>query len=207
MCACMAHSPAVGLSLIAAARSADDDVVGAADDLIRWRLRTGAMVRGFGCLRVEHSPSVFGDWRVAEHRHCVGMLTRHEGRLPSPGSRQTECGPDITTRQKSERLERPEVPHDGRVTQPPVTDYRAIIDALRRHGSVHYPQAAVPGEFAVWRRRLRQVARLGKARISVSRGIDYVLIENLDFEVSEEDSLATTDVIEAHILGRDLTFD
>jgi len=93
------------------------------------------------------------------------------------------------------------------VTQPPVTDYRAIIDALRRHGSVHYPQTAVPGEFAVWRRRLRQVARLGKARISVSRGIDYVLIENLDFEVSEEDSLATTDVIEAHILGRDLTFD
>ena len=42
------------------------------------------------------------------------------------------------------------------------------------------------------------------ARISVSRGIDDALIENLDFEVSEEDSLATTDVIEAHILGRQL---
>ena len=37
--------------------------------------------------------------------------------------------------------------------------------------------------------------------------IDYMLIENLDYEVSDEDSLALTDVIEAHILGRDLTFD
>ncbi len=96
--------------------------------------------------------------------------------------------------------------HDGGVAQPPVTDYRAIIDALRRHGSVHYPRAAVPGEFTVWRRRLRQVARAAEVRISVARGVDYVLIENLDYEVSEEDSRALTDVIEAHILGRDLIF-
>lgn len=34
-----------------------------------------------------------------------------------------------------------------------------------------------------------------------------MLIENLDYEVSDEDSLALTDIIEAHILGRDLTFD
>ena len=97
--------------------------------------------------------------------------------------------------------------HHGGVVQPPVTDYRAIIDAVRRHGSVHYPKTSVPGEFTVWRRRLRQVARLAAVRISVSRGGDNVLIENVDFEVSEEDRLATTDVIEAHIVGRDLTFD
>jgi hypothetical protein len=101
---------------------------------------------------------------------------------------------------------RSKVSHDGVVAQPPVTDYRAIIDALRRHGSVHYPRTAVPAEFVVWRRRLRQVARGADMRISVTRGIDYVLIENCDFEVSEEDSLALTDVIEAHILGGDLTF-
>ncbi|MDP9094576.1 MAG: hypothetical protein M3N95_16970 [Actinomycetota bacterium] len=64
------------------------------------------------------------------------------------------------------------------MVRPPVTDYRAIIDELRRHGSVHYPRSAVPGEFTVWRRRLRQVARADEVRISVTRGLDYVLIEN-----------------------------
>ena len=59
----------------------------------------------------------------------------------------------------------------------------------------------------MWRRRIRQAARLAEVRISVTRGVDYVLIENRDFEVSEEDILATTDVIGARILGRDLTFD
>lgn len=93
------------------------------------------------------------------------------------------------------------------MVQPPVTDHRAIIDALRRHGSVHYPRTAVPGEFTVWRRRLRQVARAAQVRISVTRGVDYLLVENLDYEVSVEDSRALTDVIEGHILGRDLSFD
>jgi hypothetical protein len=97
--------------------------------------------------------------------------------------------------------------HDGVVAQPPVTDHRAIIDVVRRHGSVHYPPSAVPGEFILWRRQVRQVARLAGIRISVTRGVDFVLVENCDYEVSEEDSLATTDVIGAHILGRDLSFD
>ena len=91
--------------------------------------------------------------------------------------------------------------------QPPITDFRAIIDALHRHGSVHYPSTAVPGEFTVWRRRLRQVARAAEVRISVTRGVDYLLIENLDYEVSDEDSHALTDVIEAHLLGGALSFD
>ena len=97
--------------------------------------------------------------------------------------------------------------HDGGVVQPPVSDFRAIIDALRCHGSVHYPRSAVEGEFTVWRRRLRQVARAAQLRISVTRGVDYVLIEKFDCDVSEEDRRALTDVIEAHILGRDLSFD
>ena len=53
------------------------------------------------------------------------------------------------------------------------------------------PKTALPGEFTVWRRRIRQAARLAEVRISVTRGVDYVLIENRDFEVSEEDILAT----------------
>jgi hypothetical protein len=92
------------------------------------------------------------------------------------------------------------------VVQPSVTDFRAILDALRRHGSVHYPRSAVPGEFTVWRRRLRQVARGAQVRISVTRGADYVLVENLDYEVGVEESRALTDVIEAHILGGESTF-
>jgi hypothetical protein len=97
--------------------------------------------------------------------------------------------------------------HDGEVARPPVTDYRAIIDALRQCGSVTYPRTAVPEEFTLWRRRLRQVARLADLRISLTRGVDYVLVEHLDYAVSEDDTAATTDVIEAHILGRDLSFD
>lgn len=93
------------------------------------------------------------------------------------------------------------------MAQPPVTDQRAIIDALRRHGSVHYPRTAVPGEFTVWRRRLGQAVRLAEVRISVTRGADYILVENRDYEVSEDDSRALTDVIEAHLLGGDLAFD
>jgi hypothetical protein len=92
------------------------------------------------------------------------------------------------------------------VAQPPVSDYLAIIDAVRARGSVHYPQTAIPGEFTVWRRRLRQVACIAEVRISVTCGVDYVLIENSDYAVSDEDSLATTEVIGARILGQDLTF-
>jgi hypothetical protein len=44
-------------------------------------------------------------------------------------------------------------------------------------------------------------------RISVTRGADYLLIENVDYEISAEDGFALTDVIEAHILGGDLSFD
>ena len=99
------------------------------------------------------------------------------------------------------------VSHDGGVAQPPVSDYRAIIDAVRRHGSVHYLKVAVPAEFTVWRRRVRQVARIANLRISVTRSRDFVIIENLDFEFSDEDTLATHDVIEAHLNGQNLSFD
>ena len=55
--------------------------------------------------------------------------------------------------------------HDGGVVQPPLTDYRAIIDAVRRSGSVHYLKDLVPGDFIAWRRRVRQFARAAGLRI------------------------------------------
>ena len=97
--------------------------------------------------------------------------------------------------------------HDGVVEQPPVTDYGAIIDVVRRRGSVHYVKDVVPGEFNAWRRRVRQAARVGDLRISVTRSRDYVIVENLDYEVSDEDSLATSDVIGALLDGQDLLFE
>jgi hypothetical protein len=97
--------------------------------------------------------------------------------------------------------------HQGAAVLPSVIDHRAIIDAVRRHGSVHYPRIAVAGEVTVWRRRLRQIARLAGMRISVIRGSDYVIIESCDYQVSEDESFALTDVIEAHILGRELSFE
>ena len=88
-----------------------------------------------------------------------------------------------------------------------MTDFRAIIDAVRRHGSVHFAKAAVPGEFTVWRRGLRQFARAGDLRISVLRTSDFVVIENRDYEVSVDDDLALADVIGAHLIGGELCFD
>ena len=96
---------------------------------------------------------------------------------------------------------------NGGVAQPSVTDCRAIIDAVRRHGSVHYPKGSVPAEFTVWRRRVRQYARVADVRIRVTRSRDYVIVENLDFEVNDEDLLATSDVIGAHLDGQSLSFE
>jgi hypothetical protein len=59
----------------------------------------------------------------------------------------------------------------------------------------------------LWGAKTKPRRVLAPHRISVTRGVDYLLIENLDYGVNEEDSRALTDVIEAHILGRDLIFD
>jgi hypothetical protein len=91
------------------------------------------------------------------------------------------------------------------VAQPAVADFGVIIVAERRCGSVRYPKASVAGELTVWRPRLRHVARLAQVRIRVIHGVD-VLVECGDVPVSEQDSLATTDVIQAHLLGRELSF-
>ena len=49
----------------------------------------------------------------------------------------------------------------------------------------------------MWRRRLRQFARAADLRISVTRSRDYMIVENVDFESSDDDNRATADVIGA----------
>jgi hypothetical protein len=51
------------------------------------------------------------------------------------------------------------------------------------------------------------ISRTWRTRLRSNRRRAYLLIENVDYEVSVEHSRALTDVIEAHIRGGDLTFD
>ena len=95
---------------------------------------------------------------------------------------------------------------DG-MDQPAVTDYRRIIDVVRSRGSVHYPKVEIPGEFTGWRRGVRRAARAGDVSIGVIRTNDFVLVENRDYQVSEDDDLATADVIDARLTGRVLSYD
>ena len=104
-------------------------------------------------------------------------------------------------------MERPEVSHDGGVAQPPVTDHRAITDAVRRSGSVHYPEDVVRGDFVVWRRCVRQFARAADLRISVTRSREYVIVESVDVQSSADDRRATADVVGAVLEGRSLSSD
>lgn len=99
------------------------------------------------------------------------------------------------------------LPHDatGRSRRSPTTarsstrfDLTALsaIRRMRRRGS-SLSGAAGYG-------KSRASARCGSASF---RCTDYVLIDNRRFQVSEDDGLVLTDVIEAHILGRELTFE
>lgn len=81
-----------------------------------------------------------------------------------------------------------------------------IVDFVRSRGSVHYAKAAVPGEFAAWRRKIREAARAGGLSVSIIRTNDFVVIESGDYEVSVDEDLATADVIDAAIAGRALSF-
>ena len=71
---------------------------------------------------------------------------------------------------------------------------------------MHYPKRAIPGDFLEWRRRVRRAARAGELRISVTRTADFVVVENREYEVSDDDLGATADVMAATLDGRMLTF-
>jgi hypothetical protein len=93
------------------------------------------------------------------------------------------------------------------VRQPPVADIRAVLDVVRRAGSVHYRKSEMPGDFLAWRRRVRQQARAEELSISVIRTADFVVVENRDWQPSGDDDLAVADVIEGVLTGNPIQFD
>lgn len=79
--------------------------------------------------------------------------------------------------------------------RPSVSDIIGIAEFIRVRGSVDYPLEAVPGDFVLWRRKIRQeVKRLG-IRVSVVRSGDIVLILNPDHEPSHDELRATMSVM------------
>lgn len=96
--------------------------------------------------------------------------------------------------------------HHGRVSQPGVIDFGGIVDAARRDGSVHFPLVSVPGDFVAWRRRLRQCARANGLSISVIRVSGIVVIENRDWEPSEAEGSAVTDVLDGVLTGTPVSY-
>jgi hypothetical protein len=93
------------------------------------------------------------------------------------------------------------------VDQPPVTDVSAIVEAVRRRGSVHFRRDAIPGEFTRWRSGVRRAARAAGSRISVRRTAEFVLVESRDYEVSDEEQQAVADVMGAALSGGELSFE
>jgi hypothetical protein len=90
---------------------------------------------------------------------------------------------------------------------PPIHDATQIIDAVRSLGSVHYPLAAVPGDFNSWRRRLRQTAKRGNVRISVIRAGGLVMVHDPDFVQSEEAERAVMEVLNGIFANEPITYE
>lgn len=104
----------------------------------------------------------------------------------------------------------------SRLPRPSVSDTVRIAEFIRLRGSVDYPLEAVPGDFTVWRRKIRQEAKRLRVRVSVLRCGDVVVLHNPDYEPSTEELRATMDVmasLSSDLLGpldqapSDLTFD
>lgn len=91
--------------------------------------------------------------------------------------------------------------------EPHPTDIDRVVDVVRRTGSVHFLLDRVPGDFDSWRRAVRRQARAEQLRVSIRRVAEFVIIENLDYEVSADDMDALADVIGGRIEGRDVGFD
>jgi hypothetical protein len=90
---------------------------------------------------------------------------------------------------------------------PPITDTARIIGALRREGCILWPLSQLPEDFVGWRREVRRAAKAADLRISVRRGERYFLVEHLDHELTEDEQLAMTDVVDAALRGKSLPFE
>lgn len=93
------------------------------------------------------------------------------------------------------------------VRHPHPTDIAGLIETVRHEGTVHYAKQSVPADFLQWRREVRTAARAQQLRVSITRTADFVIVENRDYEVSDDDRRASTDVIAATLAGQTLSFD
>lgn len=91
--------------------------------------------------------------------------------------------------------------------QPPIRDVAAIISALRRDGAAYWPLGELPTDFLEWRRQVRRAAKAANLRVSVRRGEQYVFVEHLDHEETEDELYAVADVLDATFRGERLSFD
>jgi hypothetical protein len=91
--------------------------------------------------------------------------------------------------------------------RPLITDTAGIIGSLRREGCVVWPLSQLPEDFVGWRREVRRAAKAADLRISVRQGERYVLVEHLEHELTEDEQLAMTDVLDATLRGKSLSFE
>ena len=91
--------------------------------------------------------------------------------------------------------------------RPPVHDTVGIVDEVRRHGSVHYPIESVPGDFILWRRKIREEAKRTGMRVSVIRSSGLVLVHNPDHEETDEEMQASADVMGGLLTGEHVTYE
>ena len=82
-----------------------------------------------------------------------------------------------------------------RTPRPPVSDTIGIVEFVRLRGSVDYPLEAVPSNFVLWRRKIRDEAKRLDIRVSVIRSGDVVLVHNPDHEPSQDELRATMAVM------------
>lgn len=82
-----------------------------------------------------------------------------------------------------------------RMPRPSVSDTIGIAEFIRLRGSVDYPLEAVPGDFVIWRRKIRQEAKGLRIRVSVIRSGDIVVVHNPDHEPSQDELRATMEVM------------
>lgn len=93
------------------------------------------------------------------------------------------------------------------MTAPDPRDTGAVLDHVRREGSVMWPLAALPDDFLGWRRRIRAAAREATLRISVRRVGELAFIEHVDHVVTDDQNSAMSKIIGAHLDGRTISWD
>ena len=88
------------------------------------------------------------------------------------------------------------------------SDVPGVVDQLVHKGAAVFSLSAIPGDFMEWRRRVRQAARARELRVSITRSDGmFVLVDNLDYEVPDDQRNALADVIGARLAGQQVSYE